>query len=97
MKMTERLQSAINKGATTDMIKEIAVSEGMKTLMAYSFELVREGRTTLEEVLRVTYTDKGREAEERAKRKSSLECTGCSAILKPEMTDCPYCTTVRDI
>ncbi len=97
MKMTERLQGAINKGATTDMIKEIAVAEGMKTLMAYSFELVREGRTTLEEVLRVTYTDKGREAEERAKRKSSLECTGCRAILKPEMTDCPYCTTVRDI
>jgi type IV pilus assembly protein PilB len=97
MKMTERLQSAINKGATTDAIKEIAVAEGMKTLMSYSFDLVREGRTTLEEVLRVTYTDKGREAEERAKRKSSLECTTCHAILKPEMTECPYCTTVRDI
>ncbi|AFY72762.1 type II secretory pathway, ATPase PulE/Tfp pilus assembly pathway, ATPase PilB [Synechococcus sp. PCC 7502] len=97
MKMTERLQSAINKGATTDAIKEIAVAEGMKTLMAYSFDLVREGRTTLEEVLRVTYTDKGREAEERAKRKTSLECTTCHAILKPEMIECPYCTTVRDI
>jgi type IV pilus assembly protein PilB len=97
MKMTERLQGAINKGATTDAIKEIAVAEGMKTLMAYSFELVREGRTSLEEVLRVTYTDKGREAEERAKRKSSLECVTCHAILKPEMTDCPYCTTVREI
>jgi len=97
MKMTERLQSAINKGATTDVIKEIAVAEGMKTLMAYSFDLVREGRTTLDEVLRVTYTDKGREAEERAKRKTSLECVACHAILKPEMTECPYCTTVRDI
>ena len=97
MRMTERLQSAINKGATTDAIKEIAVTEGMKTLMAYSFDLVREGRTTLEEVLRVTYTDKGREAEERAKRKSSLECVNCHAILKPEMTECPYCTTVREI
>ncbi|CAN1213566.1 GspE/PulE family protein [Tumidithrix helvetica PCC 7403] len=95
MKMTESLQSAINKGATTDLIKEIAVREGMKTLMAYSFELVRQGLTTLEEVLRVTYTDKGREAEERAKRNKGLECECCNAQLKPEMLECPYCTTPR--
>lgn len=95
MRMSERLQSAINKGATTDAIKEIAVEEGMKTLMAYSFGLVREGYTTLEEVLRVVYTDKGREAEERAKRKSGLECHVCNAMLKPEMIECPFCTTPR--
>ena len=95
MRMSERLQSAINKGATTDTIKEIAVEEGMKTLMAYSFDLVRQGFTTLEEVLRVVYTDKGREAEERAKRKSSLECHSCHAVLKPEVLECPYCTTPR--
>lgn len=95
MKMSERLQSAINKGATTDMVKEIAVQEGMKTLMAYSFDLVRQGLTTLEEVLRVVYTDKGREAEERAKRQSSLECQACHALLKAEMIECPYCTTPR--
>jgi type IV pilus assembly protein PilB len=95
MRMSERLQSAINKGASTDIIKEIAVEEGMKTLMAYSFELVRQGYTSLEEVLRVTYTDKGREAEERARRKRSLECQTCNAILRPEMLECPYCTTAR--
>ncbi len=95
MRMSERLQSAINKGATTDTIKEIAVEEGMKTLMSYSFDLVRQGYTTLEEVLRVVYTDKGREAEERAKRKSSLECHSCHAVLKPEVLECPYCTTPR--
>ncbi len=97
MRMTERLQGAINKGATTDIIKEIAVEEGMKTLMAYSFDLVRKGMTTLDEVLRVTYTDKGREAEERAKRRSSLECQTCHAILKPEVLECPYCLTPRII
>ncbi|MFQ3679213.1 MAG: GspE/PulE family protein [Pseudanabaenaceae cyanobacterium] len=95
MKMTERLQGAINKGATTDAIKEIAVQEGMKTLMAYGFDLVRQGYTDLDEIMRVVYTDKGREAEERAKRKKSLECVSCSAILKPEMVECPYCTTPR--
>ena len=95
MKMTERLQSAINKGATTEVIKEIAVQEGMKTLMAYAFDLVREGATTLDEVLRVVYTDKGREAEERALRGKGLECENCDAMLTPETVECPYCTTPR--
>jgi type IV pilus assembly protein PilB len=95
MKMTERLQSAINKGATTEVIKEIAVQEGMKTLMAYAFDLVREGATTLDEVLRVVYTDKGREAEERARRGKGLECDNCDAMLTPESVECPYCTTPR--
>ena len=95
MKMTERLQSAINKGATTEVIKEIAVQEGMKTLMAYAFQLVREGATTLDEVLRVVYTDKGREAEERARRGKGLECDNCDAMLTPETVECPYCTTPR--
>jgi type IV pilus assembly protein PilB len=95
MKMTERLQSAINKGATTEVIKEIAVQEGMKTLMAYAFDLVREGATTLDEVLRVVYTDKGREAEERARRGKGLECDNCDAMLTPETIECPYCTTPR--
>jgi type IV pilus assembly protein PilB len=95
MKMTERLQSAINKGATTEVIKEIAVQEGMKTLMAYAFQLVREGATTLDEVLRVVYTDKGREAEERARRGKGLECDNCDAMLTPETIECPYCTTLR--
>jgi type IV pilus assembly protein PilB len=95
MKMTERLQSAINKGATTEVIKEIAVQEGMKTLMAYAFDLVRNGATTLDEVLRVVYTDKGREAEERARRGKGLECDNCDAMLTPETVECPYCTTPR--
>ncbi len=95
MRNTEALATAINKGANADTLKEIAVKEGMKTLMYYAFDLVREGVTTLEEVLRVVYTDKGREAEERMRRSKSLTCTNCGAGLKPEMLECPYCTTPR--
>jgi type IV pilus assembly protein PilB len=95
MRTTERLQSLINKGATTDMIKEAAVEDGMVTLLAYSLNLVREGSTTLEEVERVTFTDTGLEAELRAKRKSALTCRVCSAGLKQEWLDCPYCMTSR--
>ncbi|MBW4579198.1 MAG: GspE/PulE family protein [Tildeniella nuda ZEHNDER 1965/U140] len=95
MRVTERLQNLIAQGAPTESIKEIAVEEGMQTLLAYSLNLVRTGQTTLEEVERVTFTDTGLESELRAKRKTSLSCRICSADLKQEWIDCPYCMTPR--
>jgi type IV pilus assembly protein PilB len=95
MRVTERLQGLINKGATTDMIKEAAVEDGMVTLLSYSLNLVREGHTTLEEVERVTFTDMGLQSEMKAKRKSSLTCRVCSAELQQQWVDCPYCLTPR--
>jgi len=95
MRMTERLQGLITEGAPTERLKEVAVEEGMKTLLAYSLELVHQGLTTLEEVERVTFTDSGLEAELKSKRKSSLECRTCHATLKPEWLECPYCITSR--
>lgn len=95
MRVTENLQTLINEEAPTERIKEVAVEEGMKTLLAYSLDLVRQGGTTLEEVERVTFTDTGLEAELKAKRKSGLTCRTCSAKLQPEWLDCPYCMTPR--
>ncbi len=95
MHITERLQTLITEGAPTERIKEAAVEDGMKTLLAYSLNLVREGLTTLEEVERVTFTDAGLEAELKAKRKSSLTCRSCGAETQPEWLDCPYCMTAR--
>ena len=95
MQNSERVQTLINEGATTDRIKEAAVDEGMNTLLAYSLNLVHEGYTTLEEVERVTFTDSGLEAELKAKRKNSLTCDTCQAELQPEWLDCPYCMTPR--
>ncbi|WP_317105763.1 GspE/PulE family protein [Chroococcidiopsis sp. SAG 2025] len=95
MRVTERLQNLITEGAPSERIKEAAVEEGMKTLLAYSLELVMQGNTTLEEVERVTFTDSGLEAELKAKRKSSLECKTCHAELQPEWFECPYCMTPR--
>ncbi len=95
LRMSERLAALINQGAPTERIKEAAVEEGMKTLLAYSLQLVREGHTTFEEVERVTFTDTGLEAELKAKRKQGLTCKVCAAELQPEMLDCPYCMTPR--
>ena len=95
MQNSEKLQELINAGASSERIKEVAVEEGMITLLAYSLNLVREGHTTLEEVERVTYTDSGLQAELKAKRKSSLTCVTCGAGLQPEWMDCIYCMTPR--
>ncbi|MEB3233472.1 MAG: GspE/PulE family protein [Leptolyngbyaceae bacterium] len=95
MRVTENLQGLITQGAPTERIKEVAVEEGMQTLLAYSLNLVRQGYTTLEEVERVTFTDTGLESELKAKRKTSLTCETCGAELQQEWLDCPYCTTPR--
>ena len=95
MRVTERLQQLISDGAPTEQLKEAAVEEGMNTLLAYSLNLVKEGHTTLDEVERVTFTDKGLEAELKAKRKSVLSCTTCNAELHHDWLDCPYCLTPR--
>ncbi len=95
MLITDEIAALINQRAPSAMIKETAVQQGMKTLLAYSLQLVQEGHTTLSEVERVTFTDSGLEAELKAKRKSSLTCACCSAELKQEWLDCPYCMTAR--
>ena len=95
MRNTEAIQALISEGAPTERIKEVAVEDGMQTLLAYSLNLVRDGYTTLEEVERVTFTDTGLEAELKAKRKLSLTCHTCNAELKQEWLDCPYCLTPR--
>ncbi len=95
MRVSDRLQTLINEGAPTERIKEVAVEEGMTTLLSYSLNLVQQGYTTLEEVERVTFTDSGLESELKAKRKSSLTCRTCHAETQPEWLDCPYCMTPR--
>jgi type IV pilus assembly protein PilB len=93
--MTETIQKLVSDGVPTEQIKEVAVEEGMKTLLAYSLNLVRQGYTTLDEVERVTFTDTGLEAELKARRKSSLTCETCQAELQQDWLDCPYCLTPR--
>jgi type IV pilus assembly protein PilB len=54
MPITEELRAVILKGAQTAEIRELAQSQGMKTLRQAGLMKVLEGTTTVEEVLRVT-------------------------------------------
>ncbi|MFS8874488.1 GspE/PulE family protein [Synechococcus sp. R5-13] len=95
MRMNDRLADLINKEAPTEVIKEAAVESGMKTLLAYSLMLVKQGLTTLEEVDRVTLTDKGLESELKARAKALSTCRNCGAALHVDWMDCPYCLTPK--
>ncbi|HEY9727888.1 MAG TPA: ATPase, T2SS/T4P/T4SS family [Chroococcales cyanobacterium] len=73
IRVSDQIRTLINKEASTEQLKEAAMEEGMKTLLAFSFELVRDGYTTLAEVERVTFSDSALEAELKIKRQSTLK------------------------
>ncbi|WP_191964744.1 GspE/PulE family protein [Synechococcus sp. RSCCF101] len=93
--MNETLASAVSKGAPTETIRRLALEAGMKSLLGYGLDLVREGHTTLEEVERMLLTDTGLESERRARALNTQTCEGCGAGLADEWLDCPYCLTPR--
>ena len=95
LKMNDTLAAAVAKRATTDMIRRMALEGGMKTLLGYGLQLVREGLTTLAEVERMLLTDAGLESERRSRSLSTLTCSCCGGGLQDEWLECPYCLTNR--
>jgi len=95
LRMTDTLAAAVAKRATTDVLRRMALENGMKTLLGYGLQLVREGHTTLAEVERMLLTDSGLESERRSKSLSTLTCSNCGAGLHDDWLECPYCLTSR--
>ena len=82
LRVHDDMATAISRGASTDVIRQMALESGMVTLLGYSLELVRQGHTTLEEVGRMILTDSGLESERRARALSTMTCGGCGAGLQ---------------
>jgi type IV pilus assembly protein PilB len=95
LRMNEALAAATAKRATTDQLRRLALESGMKSLLGYGLNLVREGHTTLNEVERMLLTESGLETEQRARALNSLTCKGCGGGLQDEWLECPYCLTSR--
>jgi len=93
--MTESLASSVAKRASTQELRRLALEAGMKTLLGYGLELVRQGLTSLDEVERMLLTDSGLESERRARALNTLTCKGCGAGLQDEWLECPYCLRER--
>lgn len=95
LRMNDSLAAAVAKRESTDVIRRMALESGMKTLLGYGLQLVREGLTTLAEVERMLLTDSGLESERRSRSLSTLTCSCCGAGLQDEWLECPYCLTSR--
>jgi type IV pilus assembly protein PilB len=93
--MSESLASAVAQRASTQELRQLALEGGMKTLLGYGLDLVREGLTSLEEVERMLLTDTTLESERRARALNTLTCHGCGAGMQDEWLECPYCLLVR--
>jgi type IV pilus assembly protein PilB len=57
MVLTDELKDLILQGASTDELKRAAVAGGMKTLRMSGLTKAKDGVTTIDEVLRVTFGD----------------------------------------
>ena len=54
MVINESIRAAITEGASPRRIRDLAVENGMKSLREDGFRYLRDGLTTVEELLRVT-------------------------------------------
>ena len=97
LRINETLATAIAQQASTDRLRKLAIESGMKTLLGYGLDLVRQGHTTLDEIERMILTDSSLESERRAKALHTITCSGCGAGMRDEWLECPYCLTPRGI
>jgi len=58
MAMSRQIRESVLRGASTGEIRKTAVNQGMKTLRLSAVDKMKEGITTMEEVLRVTAAER---------------------------------------
>lgn len=57
--LTKEIRELINRGASTDQLQQMAIRQGTITLRQSCAELVLKGVTTVEEMIKVTYSVEG--------------------------------------
>lgn len=55
MEIDREIRDAITKGSTSDQIKDVAINKGMRTLKDACVEHVKNGVTTIDELMKVAY------------------------------------------
>ncbi|MGI9104534.1 MAG: ATPase, T2SS/T4P/T4SS family [Terriglobales bacterium] len=79
--LDEQIRSAIRSGARDEEIRNLARSGGMRLMQEDALEKVKDGVTTLDEVLRVVPFDNA----------VTVRCRNCGRALAPSFLFCPYC------
>jgi type IV pilus assembly protein PilB len=80
-----QLRTAIRTGGNPDELRALARTCGMKTMQEDALEKMRDGLTTLQEVLRVVPLDHSQED----------RCRDCNRTLSSNFLFCPFCGSKR--
>ena len=83
LELNDAMRAAIRGGSGTEAIRTLARQNGMKSMQDYALERVREGGTTVEEVLRVIPFE----------AVAASHCPDCDGDTLPGFLFCPYCGT----
>jgi len=81
----DQIRSSIHSSARPEEIRSLARAAGFKTMQEAALEKVKEGLTTLDEVLRVVPFETTK----------TVCCHACSRELTPAFLYCPFCGTGR--
>ncbi|MGH8058293.1 MAG: ATPase, T2SS/T4P/T4SS family, partial [Candidatus Entotheonellia bacterium] len=81
MRMTPRLKDLVHHRASEADIRRVASLEGTRSLVEDAIEKVRQGVTTLEEVVRVIELEAA----------ELIRCPKCHAFTQRDFSTCPYC------
>ena len=79
--LDEQIRTAIRSGGRDEEIRNLARSGGMRLMQEDALQKVKEGITTMEEVLRVVPLDNA----------MTIRCRACGRALAPAFLFCPYC------
>jgi len=81
LSMTPKMQGLINRKAPEIELRKAAGISGTRFLLEDAMEKVRQGVTTLDEVLRVI----------QLQEEEIVRCPQCSAFINLDFSTCPYC------
>jgi len=82
LKFDDKVRELVSANSNAQEIRNYSRENGMLTLLDYSIQLALQGLTTIDEVMRVTFSDVGQ---------SGL-CPNCAKTIKDEFNTCPYCS-----
>ena len=81
LRMTPTLRELINRKASEPELRKAAVAAGTTLLLQEAMEKVKQGITTIEEVLRVIQLQED----------EVVRCPHCGSLINLDFSTCPYC------
>ena len=81
LRMTPRMKELVNQKATEGELRTAMAFDGSKLLLDEALQKVREGISTVEEVLRVI----------QLQEEEVMRCPKCGSLINRDFAHCPYC------